>query len=170
MPYACAPASAVGLDVAVPHAQPPARPASERGVVSDDDERASLLLVQGLDQLDHLVSGRAIEITGRLVTEHERGPPHDGAGNGDTLALPTGKLPRPVRGPVGKPHPRERLGNTPRPLGRRDPGKDHGQRDVVTGTQAGDEIEELENNPMDSRRIAASASSSRVVTSTPENS
>ena len=51
---------------------------------------------------EHLVGRCRVQVAGRLVGEHDRGPVDQRAGDGDALLLAAGQLRRPVRQPVAE--------------------------------------------------------------------
>ena len=61
-------------------------------LVGDDDDRHALLLVDPLEQVEHLVRGLRVERAGRLVCEQDRGPRGECAGDADALLLTAGEL------------------------------------------------------------------------------
>jgi hypothetical protein len=68
----------------------------ERGVVGDDDEGRALGSGQAHHRFEDFVGGVGVEIAGRLVGEHARGPRHERAREGRALALAARKLARQV--------------------------------------------------------------------------
>ena len=83
------------LDHAVAHQHDPV---GERHrldlVVRDVDHRGGDLLMQPLDLDAHLVAELRVEVGERLVEQEELRVAHDGAADGDALALAAGKLAR----------------------------------------------------------------------------
>ena len=61
-------------------------------VVGDVDHRRLQLLVQLADLEPHVDAQRRIEVRQRLVEQERRRLAHDGAADGDALALAAGKL------------------------------------------------------------------------------
>ena len=60
-------------------------------LMGDDDDRVPVR-VEFLKKGHDLVAGLGVEVAGRFVGEDDRGPVDEGAGDGDTLALPAGEL------------------------------------------------------------------------------
>ena len=63
-------------------------------VVGDVDHRRGDLLVQPLDLAAHLVAELGVEVGERLVEQEDPRVAHDGAADGDALALAAGELAR----------------------------------------------------------------------------
>src|SRR5690606_8638244 len=63
-----------------------------RQVMADEQVREVVLALQVAQQLHHLPLYRAIQRRGGFVEEDQRRLEHQGAGNGDALALAAGKL------------------------------------------------------------------------------
>ena len=63
-------------------------------VVGDVDHRRGDLLVQPLDLAAHLVAELGVEVGERLVEQEDARAAHDGAADGDALALAAGELAR----------------------------------------------------------------------------
>ena len=63
-------------------------------VVGDVDHRRLELLVQFADLQPHRAAQRGVEVRQRLVEQEGRGLAHDGAADGDALALAAGELAR----------------------------------------------------------------------------
>ena len=58
--------------------------------------------IQVAHQVDQLRGVARVEVGSGLVGEHQRGPMHDGAGDGDALALAAGEQVGPVIGASGE--------------------------------------------------------------------
>ncbi len=69
-----------------------------------DEEDGLLLLVQRQQQLAHAVGRIRIEVTRRLVAQHDLWLTDERAGNGDALLLAAGKRRRPMVQPRSEPH------------------------------------------------------------------
>src|SRR5581483_1406735 len=59
-------------------------------IVRDHDDGLALLAVECLEQVEDLVAGFAVEITGRLVAEEECRIGHDAASDADALLFAAG--------------------------------------------------------------------------------
>jgi len=59
---------------AIPHQAGPLRPAGDRAVVRDQDERQAEFAPDFLEQHDDLVPGALVEVAGWLVGEQDRVP------------------------------------------------------------------------------------------------
>src|SRR5258708_3463814 len=68
-----------------------------RGIVRDHDDRLAEILVQLVEQVQHVVGALAIEIAGRLVGDDDLRVVDDRARDGDALLLTARELPRIVR-------------------------------------------------------------------------
>jgi hypothetical protein len=68
----------------------PSRPLRGVRIVRDHDDGFAVITIESLQQIKNLVTGFAIEIARRLVTEKECRIRHNRAGNPDSLFLPSG--------------------------------------------------------------------------------
>jgi hypothetical protein len=103
--------------------------------VGDQDESLSLP-VQLLEELHDLPAGGRVEISRRLVREHEAGSIHQSPRDGDALALAPGELARTVPAAIRQAEIRHhRLGDGA-PPSLRHPGVHQGQLDVLSAWQA----------------------------------
>ena len=128
----------------VPHADQTVRGRSDPLIVGDDDEREPVL-VQGLEEPEHLEGGGAVEVAGGFVGEHDGRPVGQGAGDGDPLPLATGERRGQVTGPVGEADPLEELrGALPRLL-RRTAGEECRKLDVLPSGELVHQVERLED-------------------------
>ncbi len=82
------------------HLDDAARAAGHRHVVGDDDHRAAFG-VDFVEDSKHLFAAAAVERAGRLVRQDHIGAVDQRAGDGDTLLLAAGKLPRRMRESTG---------------------------------------------------------------------
>src|SRR2546423_4055081 len=98
-----APSSQLAL-VEVAHGM---RPLDGVRIVCHHHDSLLELLVQSLEQRQHLFGGLAIQIAGRLVGHEDRGIAGDGPRDRHPLLLPAGELARQVAHPVGAAFPRE---------------------------------------------------------------
>ena len=72
-------------------------------VVRDHDDGAAVLLIQAVEQLHHLGTHLRVEVTRRLVGKDDVRVADDGTCDGNTLALPAGKLRREMAHTVRQP-------------------------------------------------------------------
>ena len=79
------------------------------------DRRA--LVVELLEQGEDRGPGGAVEVAGRLVGEHDRGPPDQRTRDRDPLPLTARELVRSCLEPVAEPDRGEHLGRGQTPLG-----------------------------------------------------
>ena len=75
----------------------------------DQDQRRAALGVQCEHEIDHLGTGRRVEITGRLVRQQQRGSGDESPRNGDALLFAARKLSRVVMEPCAETHAFEHL-------------------------------------------------------------
>ena len=103
---------------------------------------------RGADEgFEHLLAREGVEGAGRLVGEHDRGPVHQRAGDGDALRLSSGHLVQaPVR-EVGDVEPLEHLERRRPCRSWLRPEEAHGQLDVLGDGQLGHQVAELEHEP-----------------------
>src|SRR5262249_9196297 len=71
-------------------------------VVRHHDDGLLVFAVEGLQQIEDLVAGLAIEVAGRLVAEQQRRVGDDRARDADTLFLAAGELARVVVHPFAE--------------------------------------------------------------------
>src|SRR4029453_13811639 len=71
-------------------------------IVRDEDERAAPLAVAGNEQSDPPPSRRAVEITGGVVGQHDRGVVGERPRDGHPLLLAAGELRRIVMSSIGQ--------------------------------------------------------------------
>ena len=86
-------------DLPIHHVYLAVRPPAKNRVVRHQYQR-DILLDQLFEQAHHLFAGGLIEIAGRLVGQQHGGVHAGGAGNGNALPLPAGKLLRLVIGAI----------------------------------------------------------------------
>ena len=79
----------------------------------DHDHRRSKLLVDFTEQGYYLVGRAAVEITGRLVRQEQRGPMDDRAGDSDALLFAAAEFGWPMGGPLRQADPPKGLCRTP---------------------------------------------------------
>jgi hypothetical protein len=72
-------------------------------VVGDHQRRLAELVDHRPQELEDLSARARVEVAGRLVGEHDRGPRHERARHRHPLLLAAGELARAVREPVGEP-------------------------------------------------------------------
>ena len=87
-------------------------------LVGDQHDRAALV-VELLEQAEHVGGRRRVEVAGRLVGEDHRRLGDERPGDGDALLLAAGQLAGLVVGPVGEADRVERGQRALAPLGRR---------------------------------------------------
>src|SRR2546425_5938889 len=75
------------LEYAVDQVQPAVGARGEVGIMGDDDQTGSRTAVELEHQVEHLRGGVAVEITGRLVSEHDAGRGDQRARQSDALAF-----------------------------------------------------------------------------------
>ena len=68
------------------------------------DNCLPLLAVEGLKQIQNLISCLTVQVACGLVTEEQGGVRHDGSGDADPLLLATRKSAGIMPGPVGQPN------------------------------------------------------------------
>jgi hypothetical protein len=73
-------------------------------LVGDDQEGRRALRVLLAKEVEDLVGGLRVEVSGRLVGKHERRFVHQGSGDRDALLHAARKLARPGLGPAPEPH------------------------------------------------------------------
>ena len=73
-------------------------------IVSGEDERGAVLLLDPIHEIDDGSPGLAVEIGGRLIRQHQAWSLDQGAGDCDPLLLTAGELVRPVPAMVAKSH------------------------------------------------------------------
>ena len=122
----------VGDDAAVEHLDLTGQAGGEVAVVRDHGDRRATG-VQLVEQGEDRGTGRAVEVAGRLVGEHDRLPADQGAGDRDALALAAGELCRPRREPVAEPDRCEHSRCLLTPLRDRDAGIEQSIGDVLQG-------------------------------------
>ena len=103
------------------------------------------LAVQLGQQRHHVVAGFAVERSGGLVGQDQRGLVHQGPRNRHPLLLPARELVGRVVGARAQAHPPQRGQRTRAPLGRLDAGIDHGQFHVFQRAGAWQQVELLEH-------------------------
>jgi len=124
-------------------------------VVRDDHHRRALG-VELAQQGQHVRARARVEVPGRLVGEHDRGPPERRPRDRDPLALAAGQLGRLEGRSVREADAVERLVGSVAPLGGRDAGVEHPVGDVLPHRRVLGEEELLEHEP-DPARAAATA-------------
>ena len=76
------------------HAQHALHAGCQLGLVGDYDQRCTLLVVQGEQQIHDCRAGLAVQVAGRLVGEDDARPCHQRPRDGDALLLSAGELRR----------------------------------------------------------------------------
>jgi len=99
-------------------------------LVRDHDERVAQL-VEVLEERHDLDARLGVQVPGRLVGEDDRGPVHEGARDGDALALAAGQLVRLVVDAVLQADALQDLPGALMALMGRDAGVDEGKLDVL---------------------------------------
>ncbi len=100
--------------------------------MGDHQHGFSVFLHQANDQIRHdFVGALAVEIARRFVAEQKRRIGNDGAGDGDSLFLPSGELSRIMVHPVGETDDAERGFNVAAAFGFRELGEQERQLDVL---------------------------------------
>src|SRR6185312_10092904 len=84
----------VSAEPAIRQPNGPASPGSELEIVSDQDQRRSLILVQLGHELDDGGAGTGVQVAGRLVGKENFRPGAECACQGHSLLLATGELNR----------------------------------------------------------------------------
>ena len=114
-------------------------------IVRDHDDGLALLPVQGLEQVENLVSALAIQIACWLVAEQERRVAHDRARDSDALLLSAGELTGIVLGAILEPHDGECGLHVLAPLRATQVRQQQRNLDVSLGGQHGEQVVELEH-------------------------
>ena len=72
--------------------------------MGDEHDGAAALAIEGLQQFDDPLAGRAVEVAGGLVGEENAGLVHEGAGQRHALLLAARKLLRKMVRAIAQPH------------------------------------------------------------------
>src|SRR6056297_2123610 len=88
------PADSLSVQAAVFHVKNTVHAAGDFLTMGDQNHGQVMFRMQIIEQLYDFFGGAAIQIAGRLVGKQQPRSHDQGAGNGDTLLLPTGKLSR----------------------------------------------------------------------------
>src|SRR5467141_2218235 len=105
------------------------------------------LLVQPLEQREHLFGGLTIEVARRLVRHEDGGVGREGARDGHALLLAARELPRIMVYPVLQADQRERRFDMLAPLGLGERAKQQRQLDVLVGREHWNQVVELKHEP-----------------------
>jgi len=97
------------------------------------------------DQIDNHGAGGGVEIAGGFVGEKDGGLVDQGAGEGGSLELASGKLMRPVMRAIAQAHGGEKFTGTGMGRGVHPTGEKEGKENVFFDREGGEEVEELEN-------------------------
>src|SRR5882672_3526017 len=104
-----------GTDQAVVNADSSLGVLSDAGIVSNENDRDPLVLVELLKHGQHFLAGARIQIARRLIGKEQRRMIDQCPGDGDALLLAAGKLRGVMVGAIGDPNTIEQL---QRPLSR----------------------------------------------------
>src|SRR6185503_12305223 len=99
----------VSAEAAIRQPNGPASPGSELEIVSDQDQRRSLILVQLSHELDDGGAGAGVQVPGRLVGKENFGTGAECPCQSHSLLLATGELNRIMVLPPAEPHPRQQV-------------------------------------------------------------
>ena len=113
-------------------------------LVMGDYDHGDALGIEFFEQAYHFFAGRAVEVACRFVGQQYGRLHYGGAGDGNTLALATGKLVRAMGGAAFQPVFAQRLGDAVVALAGGNPGQHHRQCDVFCGSQARYQVKALE--------------------------
>ena len=136
---------AVGLDQPVAHPQLPTRPGGDLVVVGDEHDGDPALGVEPFQDGHDLGAGAGVEVAGRLVGEQQRRVADERAGDGDPLLLTAGHLRGSMTEAMAQPDRLKRRDRALLAFGPADSAVDQGQRDVVHGAGARQQLEGLED-------------------------
>src|ERR1051326_551311 len=139
-------AGGIARDPPVPEHHHPGRVGGDIGFVGDHDDGLALHM-QGLEHPHDLLARGAVEVSGRLVGEQNRGLVDQGPRDRHPLPLSAGELVGPVIHPVREAHAAERGAGALAPGPRRHPAVHQRELDVLQRRRAGQEIEGLEDEP-----------------------
>ncbi len=114
-------------------------------IVSDHDDRLSLITIQSLEQAQNFITGFAVEIARRLIAKEQRRIRDNGASDPDTLLFPTRKLSREMSGAVLQTDDFQRGLNVLPPLPLREMRKQQRQLDIALRAEHGEQIIELKD-------------------------
>src|SRR5919198_110407 len=115
------------------------------GVVGHHDDRLLEFLVQPPEQIEDLLSGLRIQLSGRLVRQEEWRVVGEGDRDRDSLLFASAELVGPVNRAIGHPHQGQEAGGPFLSGGRRRARESHRESDVLLCGQGGHEVEELED-------------------------
>ena len=118
---------------------------SSAGIVSHHDDRLAMLPIQHLQKVQDLIGSFAIEITGRLIGEHDFGVVREDTGEGDALALADAELRWFVIGTIGEPDLLQQLISALTLLRVRPPLEPQRDLDVLASAQVWNEVKGLED-------------------------
>ena len=107
-------------------------------------DRAAELVAEATQLVENALLVREVELTGRLVGQHERRIPREGDSDGDTLLLSTGQSPRTMGRPRRKIERPERRGRHIACAS--DAPETHGCRDVLSSSQERQQVLALEDD------------------------
>ena len=116
----------------------------------------------GEQQIDHLLAGGLVEISGRLVGDQDGGIGRERAGERDALLLAAGKLRRIMLQPVGQSDLAELLARAGDGIGRAGKLQRHG--DVLQRRHGRDQVEGLEHDA----DVAAAKARQRILVEAPQ--
>src|SRR2546422_944136 len=101
LPMATASAGVITRSVAVCHPQDAGRVLGDLGGMRDHDDRRAPA-VQALENREHLVGARRVEVPGGLVRKHDARSRNERTGDRNALLLSARKLGRKVVGAIGE--------------------------------------------------------------------
>jgi hypothetical protein len=100
---------------------------------------------EGIEDAEHVIRRLAVQVSGRLVGEHDGRAGHQGSGDGDSLLLPTRKRLGKVVDAIREAHQIESLPRELAALDALDPRVDERQLHIGERCHARDEVERLEH-------------------------
>ena len=118
---------------------------ADLGVVGHDHESLAALAVEAAEEGQDIGRPRRVEVPGRLVTQHQRGPIDERPGDRNALLLAAGELGGSVPRAIGQADEIERRERLGPPLGAAVAGVFGGERDVLGGAERRDEVVRLED-------------------------
>ena len=132
-------------DEPVAHADDAVADGADLGVVRDEHDGLTALLVEAAQERQHVGRHRRVEVSGRLVGKDQGRLVHQAARDRDALLLAAGELHRPMVRALGQADPSERLARQLVRLAALHPGVLTGERDVLERGQRRDQVERLEH-------------------------
>src|SRR6266508_68631 len=130
---------------AVAHLDQPRHRGADAGVVGHQHDRLAVDVVQLVQQLHNLIGHVGVEVAGRLISPHDRGPGRQRPRDRDPLLLTPGQLVGPVAGAGAEPDPLQHLHRPPARLAGWGAAKQQRQLHVLGGGEDRDQVERLED-------------------------